>query len=190
MEVYIVDGNSNGEFRLDVDEGGPLLTVIAELDREKYAMNNIILMNGADGQQLGKHSSFALHTVIVAAKDKGLPPRIGKAQVNILINDINDTPPRFDKEGGYIEFLAEDVKPGTQVCQTTATDADSYEKTQLTYNFGKNTPNIPFKIDPITGIVNVSRPLDISEAEQYSLVVDVFDGLWKSSTNLKIFISK
>lgn len=85
MEVYIVDGNSNGEFRLDVDESGPLLTVISELDREKYA-NNPFLNTGLQSNLFGKHGSFALHTVFLAAKDKGVPSRIGKAQVNVIIN--------------------------------------------------------------------------------------------------------
>ena len=64
MEVYIVDGNSNGEFRLDVDEGGPLLTIVSELDREKYNVKEA-----------------ALHLLFVAAKDKGTPPKLGKAMV-------------------------------------------------------------------------------------------------------------
>ncbi len=67
MEVYIVDGNSNGEFRLDVDEGGPLLTIVSELDREKYNVQEA-----------------ALHLLFVAAKDKGSPPRLGKAMVRVL----------------------------------------------------------------------------------------------------------
>src|SRR5439155_21974518 len=53
MEVYILDGNSNGEFRLDVDEGGPLLSIVAELDRDKYDVKDA-----------------ALHFVFIAAKDK------------------------------------------------------------------------------------------------------------------------
>lgn len=78
MEVYIVDGNSNGEFRLDVDEGGPLLTIVSELDREKYNV-----------------PEAALHLVFVAAKDKGNPPRIGKTMVAVVIQDINDSPVGF-----------------------------------------------------------------------------------------------
>lgn len=78
MEVYIVDGNSNGEFRLDVDEGGPLLTIVSELDREKYNV-----------------PEAALHLVFVAAKDKGIPPRIGKTMVAVVIQDINDSPVKY-----------------------------------------------------------------------------------------------
>lgn len=42
----------------------------------------------------------------------------------------------------------------------------------------------PFTIDPITGVVNVSRPLDISESEQYDLQVEAFDGNWKSTVRI------
>lgn len=39
---------------------------------------------------------------------------------------------------------------------------------------------MPFTIDARTGTVNISRPLDISEAEQWQLTVEANDGLWKS----------
>ena len=39
----------------------------------------------------------------------------------------------------------------------------------------------PFAIDPKTGIVNVTRPLDISESEHYALTVEAFDGLWRAT---------
>ncbi|RWS30694.1 protocadherin Fat 4-like protein, partial [Leptotrombidium deliense] len=172
MEVYIVDGNANGEFRLDVDEGGPLLTIVSELDREKY--------NVADA---------ALHLVYVAAKDKGNPPRIGRAKVAVVIQDINDTPPKFEKES-YFEFISEDVPIGHIVAVLKASDADSSASTDLVYSFAKNTGKVPFIINPLTGVVNVSRVLDISESEQYSLTVEAFDGLWKAHTLLKVFVSE
>ncbi|RWS16902.1 protocadherin Fat 4-like protein, partial [Dinothrombium tinctorium] len=172
MEVYIVDGNANGEFRLDVDEGGPLLTIVSELDRERY--------NVADA---------ALHIVQVAAKDKGNPPRIGKAKVAVVIQDINDTPPKFEKET-YFEFVSENVPVGHTLVHLKATDADSSSNMGLYYSFAKNTGKAPFMVDPLTGLVNVSRPLDISESEQYSITVEAFDGLWKATTLLKVFISE
>src|SRR5699024_5066589 len=107
MEVYIVDGNSNGEFRLDVDEGGPLLTIVSELDREKYNV-----------------PEAALHLVFVAAKDKGIPPRIGKTMVAVVINDINDSPPKFEKEAYYC-FISEDSSVGMVLAELKASDADS-----------------------------------------------------------------
>jgi len=172
MEVYIVDGNSEGEFRLDVDEGGPLLTIVSELDREKYNVQEA-----------------ALHLVSIAAKDKGVPPRIGKTRVAVIIQDINDTPPKFTRHS-YFEFVSENIAVGSKIAELTATDADSPANTNLVYSFGRNTGKVPFIIDPLTGVINVSRPLDISESESYNLTVEVFDGLWKATTTLKIFVNE
>lgn len=47
---------------------------------------------------------------------------------------------------------------------------------------------VPFMIDPKTGIVNVSRVLDISESEHYSLPVEVTDGLWKATVSFHTFL--
>ena len=121
MEVYIIDGNENGEFRLDVDEGGPLLTIVSELDREKYHVQDT-----------------ALHFVYVAAKDKGSPPRIGRTKVAVAIQDINDTPPKFEKDS-YYEFVSENVPVGTTIITLTATDADSPMNTDLTYSFTRGS---------------------------------------------------
>ena len=49
---------------------------------------------------------------------------------------------------------------------------------------------VPFAIDPTTGVVNVSRPLDISESEQWILNVEVVDGLWKAVVSDSIAKSK
>ena len=138
MEVYIVDGNSNGEFRLDVDEGGPLLTIVSELDREKYNVKEA-----------------ALHLLFVAAKDKGNPPRMGKSmvclkfiklsfvktfvsKVAVVIQDINDSPPKFERDS-YYQFISEDAPIGIIVAELKAIDADSPLNTNLVYSFAKNT---------------------------------------------------
>lgn len=172
MEVYIVDGNSNGEFRLDVDEGGPLLTIVSELDREKYNV-----------------PEAALHLVFIAAKDKGIPPRMGKTMVAVVIQDINDSPPKFDKEV-YYHFISEDSPIGMVLTELKATDADSKANTNITYSFAPNTGNVPFAINPQSGIVNVSRQLDISESLQYSIMVEAFDGIWKANTMLNIIVNE
>lgn len=59
-------------------------------------------------------------------------------QVAVVIQDINDTPPKFEKES-YYEFVSEEVTVGTLVSQLKATDADSASNTNLVYSFAKNT---------------------------------------------------
>lgn len=76
------------------------------------------------------------------------------------------------------------------LAELKATDADSAANTNLTYSFGRNTGNVPFAINPLNGIVNVSRTLDVSEKQQYSITVEVFDGVWRTTTMLNIIVNE
>lgn len=348
MEVFIVEGNSGNEFRLDVDEAGPLLTIVQELDWEKYS-------SATGGSELGAQLSpsmakslvaaglqlpapaTAVHSIQIAAKDKGSPARVGKTTVVILIHDINDNAPKFTHES-YYEFIDESAPIGTVVTTIKATDMDSPTNTNLTYSFvrkasslapsnlmqqqpqpqqqsttpmmtqqsqpqpavmmsattggsgavpnsrqsaqqvrpatsgqlrpmqpvgliarprnmrpsaqtsgmldseqlasaalletmmsgtgggndaggpiagpqatsmamtsstslrkrirrqaappSQNQNPFPFVLDPTTGVVSVSRQLDISEQQQYFLTVEAFDGLWRTETQMRIFVNE
>lgn len=124
------------------------------------------------------------------------------SEIIVDVLDVNDTPPKFEKDS-YSEFLSENVPVGTVIAELRATDADTPANTDLVYLFGKNSEKgkssplitaglmqsmgvnaAPFAIDPKTGIVNVTRPLDISESEQYALTVEAFDGLWKATVSV------
>lgn len=315
MEVYIVDGNAGNEFRLDVDEGGPLLTIVQELDWEKYSQlpdSQGFLNNEArSGQQLHQSSATAVHAIQIAAKDKGSPARTGKTTVVIYINDINDNAPKFTHES-YYEFIDENAPIGTVVATVRATDLDSPANTNLTYSFvrrsssihpaaqqvssasstiqrsaplapssstpaspaptqpvnravpspgagnsaqampagliarprhlrgpllsgpataalhsensapsaileyignapqpgssssastrkrfvrqvtggGGAQPSFPFALNPTTGVVSVARQLDISEQQQYNLAIEAYDGLWRTETQMRIFVNE
>ena len=103
MEVYIVEGNGGNEFRLDVDEGGPLLTIVQELDREKFSQESV-----SKSQFASPGPSTAVRTIQIAAKDKGTPARVGRTTVVNYINDINDNAPKFMHES-YHEFIEENA---------------------------------------------------------------------------------
>ncbi|CAL1272163.1 unnamed protein product [Larinioides sclopetarius] len=170
MELLILEGNIDNHFRLSVDDRGPLLTVVKELDREEYGVPD-----------------SALHVVVVGAKDMGVPPRTGTATVAVVIQDINDSPPEFAKDV-YYEFVSESEPVGSVVTTLTAKDEDAEYNTNMKYAFGSRTRNVPFFIDPFTGAVNISRTLDVSESREYSIIVEASDGLWKAATTLKLFI--
>jgi len=312
MEVYIVEGNGGNEFRLDVDEGGPLLTIVQELDWEKYSQESV-----GKSQFASPGPSTAVHTIQIAAKDKGTPARVGRTTVVIYINDINDNAPKFMHES-YYEFIDENAPIGSIVATVKATDVDSAANTNLTYSFVRRSTSLtssvasattlanqqtsssqpqkptsqaaqvsatspasatlvqarpsskpasspqnasqgqpagliarprnlrpqnmqqlaalqsgevshvaaepqasavfeyinsassaasygprkrfarqasganpfPFALDPVTGVVSVARQLDISEQQQYILTIEAYDGLWRSETQMRIFINE
>lgn len=56
----------------------------------------------------------------------------------IDVLDINDTPPKFEKDS-YSEFVSENVPVGTVIAELKATDADTPANTDLTYSFAKQS---------------------------------------------------
>lgn len=47
---------------------------------------------------------------------------------------------------------------------------------------------VPFELDPLTGAVNISRPLDISESQEYTLTLIANDGKWEARASMKIYV--
>ena len=56
------------------------------------------------------------------------------SEVIVDVLDINDTPPKFEKDS-YSEFVSENVPVGTVIAELRATDADTAANTDLTYSF-------------------------------------------------------
>lgn len=172
MDIFIEEGNSEKLFKLDSYEKGAVLTVIKELDREQFGVTDT-----------------ALRLVLIAAKDRGIPPLTGTTTVAVVIHDINDSPPVFDKEV-YYKFVSENVPVGAIITTMVAKDADADYNTDMKYSFSHDTGNVPFSIDPKSGLVNVTRQLDISESREYAITVEAFDGTWTSETQLNIFVQE
>lgn len=139
-DYYIVDGNTDGKFRLEVT-GNPTgetsylhLETTGKLDREQvefYSLN-------------------------ICARDRGRPPRLGYLLVNVTILDVNDNPPVF-QQSDYVVALNESAPVGTKVLTVHATDKDSEDNSKLTYYLPDNERK--FIIDPETGIITTAEPL-------------------------------
>lgn len=139
-DYFIVDGNTDGKFRLEVT-GNPTgetsylhLETTGKLDREQvefYSLN-------------------------VCARDRGRPPRLGYLLVNVTVLDVNDNPPVF-QQSDYVVALNESAPVGTKVLTVYATDKDSEDNSKLTYYLPDNERK--FTIDPETGTITTAEPL-------------------------------
>uniref|UniRef100_A0A803VAB3 Cadherin domain-containing protein n=1 Tax=Ficedula albicollis TaxID=59894 RepID=A0A803VAB3_FICAL len=113
----------------------------------------------------------------VIAEDGGSPPRSGTTQVKIVILDVNDNAPVFTQQG-YIGKVLENMPEGSVILTVLATDQDagvngdiSYEITELV-----GQSDSPFVIDPRTGEIKLTKPLDFEEAVTHELIVRATDG--------------
>lgn len=104
IEYSMVNGNDN--FRIDKWTGAISVSERAVLDLDTAA-------------------ATSRYHLVAIAMDSGLPVReIAHADVYIDVTDVNDKPPRFDRDTNYIAYVPEATDIGTVVFKVAATDPD------------------------------------------------------------------
>nr|XP_048717663.1 protocadherin gamma-B1-like isoform X14 [Caretta caretta] len=117
------------------------------------------------------------HHLILTALDGGDPVRTGTAQVRVNVTDANDNPPVFTEEI-YKVSLRENLPKGSLVLQVRASDTDEGLNAEIMYSFSNAPDNARklFSLDPRTGEITVTGPLDFEEAKFYQADVEAKDG--------------
>jgi hypothetical protein len=106
-----------------------------------------------------------------------------EATLVIKIRDINDHSPKFfDCESYSRTAQVKEEKPiGTSVIQVEASDGDKGENGEVEYEIlttHTNERNMPFKIDPVTGLITTNMVFDReapNKLNEYSLTVKAKD---------------
>ncbi|KAM3664858.1 uncharacterized protein VK521_009112 [Ammospiza maritima maritima] len=113
----------------------------------------------------------------VIAADGGSPSRSGTIEVSITILDVNDNAPKFTQER-YIGKVLENIPEGSVVLNVLATDPDAGVNGDISYQFSQaaDQSDSAFVIDPITGEIKITKPLDFEAAQTHELSVRARDG--------------
>ncbi|XP_062380258.1 protocadherin gamma-A11-like [Sardina pilchardus] len=150
----------NDHFTLSVQSnsiGGKYgeLILIKELDREQQ-------------QEL---------TLVLSAFDGGVPLRSGTVAIHVTVLDANDNAPVFS-QSVYKVSLPENSPLDTVVATVSATDADVGANGEVRYEFGHVSEEDLklFSLDPVSGEIRVTGPVDFEEEPSYELRVQVKDG--------------
>ncbi|XP_072481071.1 protocadherin Fat 4 isoform X1 [Notamacropus eugenii] len=114
------------------------------------------------------------YTLTVIATDKGQPPLSSSTEVAVIILDINDNNPVFAQVLYKVE-INENVLTGTDIVQVYAADGDEGANGQVRYSLLRGNENQEFRIDSVTGILSVAKPLDREKRPTYSLTVQSTD---------------
>ncbi|XP_058680865.1 protocadherin-16 [Ammospiza caudacuta] len=155
-------GNADGCFHLNPSTGA--LSIVRALNREEVAQHNLT----------------------VVATDHGFPRLSATQLLSVLVLDVNDEAPVFEKPE-YQAHIMENLPAGSPVLQVLATDRDLGANGQVSYG---GLSGGPFSIHPQTGLIVTTRPLDREEQEQHVLTVYARDaGLPPSLTKATVWVT-
>lgn len=114
------------------------------------------------------------YTLTIIATDKGEPPLSSSVDVIVMVLDVNDNNPRFSQSIFKVE-ISENTLTGTDLIQVVASDADEGLNGMVRYSIIEGNPNNEFRIDSVTGVISIAKPLDREKRSSYTLVVQSSD---------------
>ncbi|RXM31136.1 Protocadherin Fat 4 [Acipenser ruthenus] len=154
LVTYTIINGADDSFRIDPESGDLIAT--KRLDRERRSKYSL-LVRADDGLQSSD------------------------MRINITVSDVNDHTPKFSRNV-YSFDIPEDTTPGSIVAAILASDADSGINGEITYSVEEDDEDGVFFLNPVTGVFNVTRPLDYEVQQYYILTVRAEDGGKQLST--------
>ncbi|XP_053561322.1 cadherin EGF LAG seven-pass G-type receptor 2-like [Bombina bombina] len=156
------DSGENARITYLAEEGMPQFTIDADTGAVTTTM------------QLDYEDQVS-YTLAVTAQDNGIPQKSDTTYLEILVIDVNDNPPIFQRSS-YSGSVPEDAPPYTSVLQIAATDRDSGLNGRVFYTFsGGNDGDGDFTVESTSGIVRTLRRLDRENVAQYKLIAYAVD---------------
>ena len=171
VRYYNISINSSElEIALHENEDGSRelrLTITEKLDREAW-------------------QSYNGH---VTAIDGGTPPLFGTLDLLVMVTDVNDNSPKFEKSF-YNVSAFENLPVGSILTILTASDPDEGFNGMVRYELVRQASGAlgsggsgMFAIDPTTGVLFLHEPLDFETESSHSLLVSATD-LGQGSVNV------
>ena len=163
VDYRISSGNIGNVFQISTDTlGKGELILVGQLDREVTARYNLE----------------------VEAKDRGTTPLSSTTAVEIIVTDVNDNAPVFDRQE-YKTSINEDDIVGSSVLTVHADDADSDNNGRVVYEIVSGNDDRKFHVNPNSGVVTVSNDLDYETRKLHRLIVKAQDS--SSGTRMSAF---
>ena len=114
------------------------------------------------------------YTLHIRAQDTHNPPLVSFAQLEILVEDVNDSPPEFPVSK-YEGQVAENSPIGSSVIEVRAKDPDKGQNGRVSYKFVRNESYDSFDLDSVTGLIRTKVVFDREKNGRYTLIVEARD---------------
>ncbi|XP_042548147.1 protocadherin beta-18-like [Dipodomys spectabilis] len=158
VQNYTISPNSHFHLKLqDSAEGRkyPELVLIQPLDREKEPEVSLTL----------------------TAIDGGSTPRSGTVLIRVVVMDINDNAPEFERPVYEVQ-IPKNSPVGSMVIKVSATDSDVGTNGELSYSFSHASRDglKTFEIHPVSGEIHLKGLLDFEIIRSYTINIQAIDG--------------
>ena len=143
--IVLTVGASDADSR---QNGDIFFTLVQNEDSHSFKMlsnGTIILIKSLDRE---KKASYELRAVV---QDRGQPPLQSSAEIRVVVDDVNDEAPMFEKSFYQFEVL-EELPPGTIVGEVTAIDRDEGENGKFGY-YIRDQHNFDFSTEKRNGLL-------------------------------------
>ena len=176
IQVTDADTGLNGEVSLSLVAAPTEFEIVGDV---------LILMTALDRELVDTY------TFTITATDGGTDPqRMSSADIVIVVTDMNDNAPVLSLVNTPLPILVEeDSVDGTFIAEFTAMDMDIGSNAE--FSFRILDPDVPFSIQPVTGVVTLQGTLDVDTEPQYTIFVVVEDGgtpVLNDTFSLTIFV--
>ena len=118
-----------------------------------------------------------VHELELIAFDKG--GLSGSMNINLLVDDVNDHSPKFEKSGVSID-LSESSTVGSVIYKLNASDGDRGRYGLISYSYDDGLTDALsrkiFAINSSTGDITVSAELNYEKKKKHVLYIEAFDG--------------
>lgn len=159
-KLEIIDGDPDGHFRIrpSIKDGN--------VKKNEY---NIEVLRLLDRETVPQGYNLTLR-----ATDKGIPQRETFKSITVLLTDLNDNPPVFDRLE-YEVNIPETAPINSPVLRVKVTDADEGKNAEVLLEIVGGNEGKEFRINSDTGMLYTAVPLDAEVKAYYTLTVSALD---------------
>ncbi|XP_072256742.1 protocadherin gamma-B1-like isoform X28 [Pyxicephalus adspersus] len=136
------------------------------------------------------HSGY---NITINCVDNGLPVLSSNKTIELMVMDVNDNSPVFEKME-YIIYIAENNQPGTLIHKVHASDLDQDDNGKVMYSIlSSKIEDIPvpsyISINSVTGVLYAQRSFDYEQLREFQFQVMAKDyGSSPLSSNVTVRI--
>ncbi|ESO01992.1 hypothetical protein HELRODRAFT_94350 [Helobdella robusta] len=152
----------------------------------KYVEPKLVLNAGLDRESKDKYQ------LTLIAEDGGTPVKSGSLNIEIIVSDVNDNIPVFEKKAYYIQ-IEENIHVNTIIGKVKAHDGDSGFNGQIDYSLSILSANQYghfFGVNEISGDIIVKNDIDYETQSTYNLSVIARDkGIGAVAVSVPVIIT-